>query len=313
MVASQRRVPSSCDEFDWLIDYLVDKSGHKTEDETEGDALLALSAMHGLGSPDKRPLYVKVLIRCMTRARPSRVRHAALRAAVSAREDLASITPGVDVKILEDLSRALLAAIQMQHNTSFDNGRNLHYLRLIFTLAKNNDWCKRLTLHGHSNWCIFLLDTILASQFTFDNFYLIVILLRIEASGNSRNIPNIDQERRWTLITSAWTGLGYTLGGDLDIIEALPVLATETKLNLPHGAATTKLVALAEHVHRVLRHLQQRRATRDQSEGPSVVDSALPIVEDLYDTLSSYTERPNISQGDSNIAGPSNSETPNNP
>jgi hypothetical protein len=139
-----------------------------------------------------------------------------------------------------------------------------------------------------------------------------VILLRIEASGNSKNIPNINQKKWWTLIKNSWAGLCYTPSGDLDIIEALPALATATKLNLPHGAATTKLAALAEHVHRVLRHLQQRRATRDQSEGPGVVDSALPIVEDLYDKLSSYTEQPNISQGD-NIAGPSNSETPNNP
>ena len=58
----------SCEEFDWLIDYLA---AGREDDETEGDALLVLSAMRGLGSSSKRPSYLDVLIHCMDPTRPS--------------------------------------------------------------------------------------------------------------------------------------------------------------------------------------------------------------------------------------------------
>ncbi|KAG1883381.1 hypothetical protein F4604DRAFT_287082 [Suillus subluteus] len=67
-----------CKEFDWLVDYLANEVGHDKADET-GDALLALSAMRGLGSPAKQSSYIKSLICCMDSVRPPRVRHAALR------------------------------------------------------------------------------------------------------------------------------------------------------------------------------------------------------------------------------------------
>ncbi|KAG1838911.1 hypothetical protein DFJ58DRAFT_120860 [Suillus subalutaceus] len=90
---SDEREPS-CEEFDWLIDYLADgrHDADSTDDETEGDALLALSAMHGLGSSTKRRSYIKSLIRCMGSTRPPRVRHSALRAVFEAQEDLISMT-----------------------------------------------------------------------------------------------------------------------------------------------------------------------------------------------------------------------------
>jgi hypothetical protein len=55
---------SSSENFDWLIDYLADEAPYiyTSNDETEGDALLALSAMRGLGSSAKRPSYIKVLL-----------------------------------------------------------------------------------------------------------------------------------------------------------------------------------------------------------------------------------------------------------
>ncbi|KAG1822648.1 uncharacterized protein BJ212DRAFT_1425256, partial [Suillus subaureus] len=81
----------SCEEFDWLVDYLADGAEYPTDDETEGDALLALSAMRGLGSSTRRLSYIRSLIRCMDSPRPPRVRHSALRAVFEAREELASI------------------------------------------------------------------------------------------------------------------------------------------------------------------------------------------------------------------------------
>jgi hypothetical protein len=67
------------------------------DNETEGDAFLALSAMRGLGSSTKRPFYIKWLIRLIGLAMGPRVRHTALRPIFDAREVLASTTSvGVD-------------------------------------------------------------------------------------------------------------------------------------------------------------------------------------------------------------------------
>jgi hypothetical protein len=71
---------AGCEEFDWLVDYLAGDAEHRIDDETEGDALLALSAMRGLGSSTKRLSYIRSLIRCMSSTRSPRVRHTALRA-----------------------------------------------------------------------------------------------------------------------------------------------------------------------------------------------------------------------------------------
>ncbi|KAG2357913.1 hypothetical protein BDR07DRAFT_318131 [Suillus spraguei] len=111
----------SYEEFDWLVDYLADNNticspadliagDAHTDEETKGDALLALSAMQGLGSPTKRQSYISSLIRCMGPTRPLRVRHSALRAVFEAREELASMPLGIDAQLLNELSRVLLTA-----------------------------------------------------------------------------------------------------------------------------------------------------------------------------------------------------------
>jgi hypothetical protein len=160
-----------CEEFDWLVDYLAFKVYREIDDEIQGDALLALSAMRGLGSSAKRHTYVKVLIRCMGSTRPSRVRYAALRAISDAREELASITDnsmphGVDSELLDELSSALLTAVRPNDDRTIDDDAKLSFLRdrafcyltLIFTLAKTQDWHKRLSRDPHLKQCIDLID-----------------------------------------------------------------------------------------------------------------------------------------------------------
>jgi hypothetical protein len=56
----------SCAEFDWLVDYVM----FQADDETKGDALLALSAIPDLGSSAKRDSYVTTLIHCMGHEHP---------------------------------------------------------------------------------------------------------------------------------------------------------------------------------------------------------------------------------------------------
>ncbi|KAG1745223.1 hypothetical protein EDB19DRAFT_2023698 [Suillus lakei] len=142
------RHAAGCEEFDWLVDYLADEIEHVhvTDDETEGDALLALSAMHGLGSSAERPSYVRTL--------------------VHSREELASMTndsmlQGVDAQLLNHLSRALLTAKNHDSgpDTSFHKNRDYWYILVIFALIKNDEWCQRLTRDGHLERCISLVNS----------------------------------------------------------------------------------------------------------------------------------------------------------
>ncbi|OJA11725.1 hypothetical protein AZE42_11467 [Rhizopogon vesiculosus] len=308
----------SCDEFDWLIDYLV---RHEEDDETEGDALLALSAMHALGSSARRPSYIMALIRCMAPTRSSRVRHAALKAVSGAGEELASITNdstlsrGIDATHLDELSRVLLSVVRPNHDqtmqengsaTSFVESRDCCYLRLIFALTKNDEWCQRLTRDGHVEWCISLHDKVLASSLFIDSVCLAGILLRTDPS--SKNIsPNPAQEKWWMLMQHAWNRFYLPLPSysnlepeDMSIIEALQALVIMTRQNLPNNrVAGAEIAKLARYVHDVLQNLKRTQGWLTQADAR--LDAALLAVQGLYDELSSYAEHGNTSQGDNGV------------
>jgi hypothetical protein len=253
--------------------------------------------MHGLGSSTKRSSYVKALVRCMAPTRPSRVRHAALRAVADAGEDLASIandsrSQGLDATLLDELSRAL----SHQNSTlpsDYVGERNCYYLQLISALTKNDEWCKRLTRDGLVEWCISssLYDTVLASFMVLDKVFLAGILLRIKPSGMDIP-PNPFQEKRWILVNSAWKDK-YRFYGT-DIIRALPVLVAMTRQNLP-DFTRMKLADLAGAVHEALQYLKVQRGRRGHAI-ILMIDAGLPIVQGLYDELSPYAEHPSASQ-----------------
>lgn len=293
------RTPS-CEDFDWLVDYLKDKVSHATDDESKGDALLALSAMHGIGSSAKRSSYVKALIRYMAPIRPFRVRYAALRAISDAREELSSITVdsishGVNPKILDELSCALLSTVRPNDDQAFDydcdplldRGRARCYLRLIFCLAKNDGWRQRLIHHGHVQHCTFLSQRFLAIGEL--GFYIAGICLYIDPSGKDLSLRPI-QERWRALTRRAWHGLFLMIRTNMDFndcLEILPALVTATKQNLPDsGVASLELRGLALDVNRVLRKLQMH----DYVDG--VVLSA---VQSFSDGLNGMLEYPNTS------------------
>ncbi|OAX32359.1 hypothetical protein K503DRAFT_618456 [Rhizopogon vinicolor AM-OR11-026] len=285
---SDGRTPS-CEEFDWLIEFLVDTLGGGRYPDTAGDALLALSAMRGLGSSTRRRRYVDMIIRCMDPDKPRRLRHTALRALSDAREDLSSIThdwmpQGVDTTLLDALSRAILGVAQdFQYDDDF---QNRCYLRLISTLAKNDEWCKRLTGDRHLEWCNYLLDNVLGSPFDHNKTYLTMIFLRVDPSG--KNSPATPQ-KRWRLIKRAWNIWGSYLSDDLDsvdIIDALPALVTATRQNVSDPNNDSMRAGLTRDVYRVLRWLEERAATADEAE--NLIDAALPVVQSFYNELSSY-------------------------
>jgi hypothetical protein len=291
----------SCKDFDWLVDYLSKVNG--IDDATEGDALLALSAMHALGSSAKRRSYIKVLIHCMGPTRPSRVRHAALRATAEAREELASIAndvmaQGVDAELLDELSRALLTAIlpKQKHVRTVRNGgpdaafhhkRDLYYFRLVFALATNDKWRERLSSHGHVKRCISLADFVLQSPTMDLSLYLVGTLLRIDPSSKDLSL-NPFQERWRTLMSRAWIVLGNTGGQEIHgwidivpaIVEATRQVFQDSGDGLPNWGPL-KVHYIANNVQRALVRL---RATVGQAD-ESPRHAALSIVQGLYDDL----------------------------
>ena len=147
-------------DFDWLVDYLVSCFN---DDTAMGDAILTLSAMDALGSPDRAFTYIEALIFALTSDRPRRVRYAILRAVSDSRMALADVDTIGDEKLrnllLTKLSPALLTIIPMENEPQVTNYfRDDAYLGLIVTLAANEQWCRRLVEDQHIERCIFLLN-----------------------------------------------------------------------------------------------------------------------------------------------------------
>ncbi|KAG1886739.1 hypothetical protein F4604DRAFT_1723328 [Suillus subluteus] len=257
-----------CEEFDWLIDYLADEASHEKDDEsheeddeTEGDALLALSAMRGLGSSTKRRSYIMTLIHCMSPTRPPRVRHAALRAICDARADLASITigsmpQGVDAELLDSLSRAIFTVVCPNNDQTVpDRSPRFHYnrdrcfSRLIFALAMKKEWHERLTRDGHLTRCTSLVKQSLALYNWDLRCYLTGIFTFTHSSDK---ILSLNPR---TCIRTTW-------GERFFLIDALPelVIVTRQLLQGDNSIPDDELPDLARDVHQALETLQERRA-----------------------------------------------------
>ncbi|KAG1737765.1 hypothetical protein EDB19DRAFT_1909538 [Suillus lakei] len=306
---SDGHVPG-CEEFDWLVDYLTGETERDIDDDTKGDALFALSAMRGLGSSAKRPSYIRSLIRCMGPTRPSRVRHAALRAVSEARRELASITSasmpqGVDAQLLNELSRALFTVVhpsddQTIHDTgpdtSFHNVRDSFYIRLIFALAKNDEWYQRLTRHDHLDRCISLVDRVCQMQMWATGFYLIVIVGRIKSSG--KDLPFSPAQEKWRLLViNSWDIVPYTWMEEH--LDEIPALVTSTRLNLTasdDGIPSQWFIDVAAKVHHALFRFQEKRSTYlDNGVAQAAVDAAISSAQGLDAELSRVVEDRKIS------------------
>jgi hypothetical protein len=301
----------SCEEFDWLVDFLADYTYR--DPETEGDALLALSAMGRLGSSTKQLSYINTLIRCMRPWRPPRVRHTALRAVYEAREELASITSasmpqGVDAELMDELSRAIYTAVcpDDDHSGSdapFLPNRDLRYTRFIGALTQNDEWFQRLTQHGHVDRCISLVN-VCPIDGDFDDLYFqynhLVTLSRIKSSG--KDLPfNPSQERWRRFITDAWEYVYYNPNDDDD--NMLPDLVTMTRLNLtaPYDAIRIEWLAdLAKKVDRIWKEGPSRFG--DGIAQPQI-DAALTSMRSLYTDLIDILEQWNTSQRDNRAPG----------
>jgi hypothetical protein len=196
------------EDFDWLVDFLMHFRKSATRDfDAMGDALLALSAMRGLGSVTRRDNYFDAIIFAMEADKPTRLRHAALRAVFDARFQLVEIVDQEKgefrEKLLKELAPALLTTTKPipiapqryvdEPDAVFNPGRDDCYLRLIFTLAKQSDWRAHLGRAGHIERCTSLLDHIIELKnsstlsVTYHSYYLAGILIRMNASGGYRS------------------------------------------------------------------------------------------------------------------------------
>ncbi|KAG2362583.1 hypothetical protein BDR07DRAFT_1020099 [Suillus spraguei] len=233
-----------CEEFDWLINYLVDKVGHDKADET-GDVLLVLSAVRGLGSPTKRSSYIESLIRCMGSTTP-RVRHAALGTVYEVRGELASITgssmpEGIDADLLDKLSVALFT---IHPDDELNASRNLKYIHIIFAMTKNYQWCQRLASHDHLQRCINLVTANGVQMYERDvGFYLTVVIGRLYYKDSRFDSHPTQSHPWWTLIKNTWIHPHLSVRDD-DYINGIPALATATRSCIFSGTRLTSVKIL---------------------------------------------------------------------
>ncbi|OAX42648.1 hypothetical protein K503DRAFT_316408 [Rhizopogon vinicolor AM-OR11-026] len=296
------RVPK---DFDWLVDFLVHfRTFDARNFDAMADALLALSAMQGLGSPEKRDNYLDTIIFSMEADKPSRLRHAALRAVFDARLQLVEIADDKEgdsefrEQLLTDLPSALLTMTKLvapqlsAHDSDaiFNPGREYFYLQLIFTLAKQSDWRDQLEKAGHIDRCVVLLDHVinlkdsstgLSEPVKTHPYYLAGTLIRLDASGSYRSscfADKISELEWWKLLKGAWSAMWWNdLYREDELLEALPGIVTYTLESLETETAKYDSKSLIRMVDRIY------EALKDEEAEPGII-SAVKSVKDRLDS-----------------------------
>ncbi|KAG2740880.1 hypothetical protein P692DRAFT_20752887, partial [Suillus brevipes Sb2] len=253
--------PHSSEDFDWLVDYLGDVCSN--DHATAGDILLLLNSMSVSCSPAKQRPYIEKLIACMGSSIPPRLRHAALRAAHSFREVLASIDIVDDADmVLTNFSPAVLTAVCPQPGATptdtgpdcfFDYDRDLCYLELIFALARNSQWRPRL--YCQIDRSIRMIAVCCESNWA-HAFYLVGIFLRMTSEEVSvTSLGSITEQQWWVLMRKAWYHAYRTI--DDTRVEFLPVLAEGTKKYI-HIASKPELEQLIDDVDDLIRRVERQ-------------------------------------------------------
>ncbi|KAG1834899.1 hypothetical protein EV424DRAFT_532037 [Suillus variegatus] len=289
----------SPEDFDWLVDYLE----YLDPDNQEAvfDILLLLVVIKVRCSPAKRYQFFKSLIACMGSHMPAHLRHAALRLAHRAREEMVSIDviDNAELRdmILTEFSPAIPTAVCPQTGVTlsdydpdrfFHDDRDLCYLKLLFALARNSNWHPHLVEDHHIDRCI----SIAAQRYSLSlhAFYLAGILLRIAPEQSSVAILNsITGQQWWDTISNAWFYAPHIVD-DIHCFEFLPDLVEGTKRYM-HTAKEFNLKILIVHLDHVLNALEMRDS--QQGEGESVTVA----VKELRTAASDMLEKLVSSQG----------------
>jgi hypothetical protein len=206
------------------------------------DALLALSAMKGLGTHARQSVYLRALISAMESSSPRRLRYAALRAVSDSRLALADLDAIEDENIrqmlLTKLSPALLTALRPapaagrcqvgETDVNFDYWRDDAYLRLILALTSNPQWCKRLVSDRHIEQCILLLNNLEENSESPASFHLAAIFGRVRSSSPDvarTAFEAVTADQFPFLVKSAWkAALDLKLYEEAECISAFPAV-----------------------------------------------------------------------------------------
>ncbi|KAG2132062.1 hypothetical protein DEU56DRAFT_902375 [Suillus clintonianus] len=312
----------SPDDSDWLVDYLdyiyIDSGDH----ETIYDVLLLLGGITVRCSPAKQHVFIERLIACMDSNMPDHIRHAALHTAYSFREDMASIDAMDDAMrdaVLTKLSPAILSVVYTPPSPtpanddphhSFNNPRDLCYLKLVFALAGNSDWHPHLCRDHHIDQCI----SLIAEYCKPDDehpFYIAGILLRIASEKTAVTpLDSFTEQQWWDVMRSAWS-LHYSLILDDRYFEFLPILVEGTKryMQIASKSDLPQFIGKVDDVLNILERRQMRRI-RGLAQAPQGEGVAIAAVKDLRtvarDTLERFVlERAGLqgNQGQTSVAG----------
>ncbi|KAG1820660.1 hypothetical protein EV424DRAFT_1402566, partial [Suillus variegatus] len=228
------------EDFDWLVDYL--DYIYAADHEAAYDILLLLGSMGVSCSPAKQHLFVESLIACMDSNMPPHLRHTALRAAHSARDEIASINAIDDASlwdiVLSRLSSAILSVLFPHPGTAptnddpdhfFDYDRDLCYVELVCALARNSNWRPHLSEDHHIDRSISMIPKYCNYEdYSQHAFYIAGILLQITPAQMS--VPSLDsitEQQWWDVMRCAWYYLPYTIRRTHDF--ELLVLVERTK------------------------------------------------------------------------------------
>ncbi|KAG1796149.1 hypothetical protein EV424DRAFT_572899 [Suillus variegatus] len=226
----------SPEDFDWAVDYL--DFIYSDDHEAAYDILLLLSSVRVCCSLAKKCLFIERLAACMDGDMPHHLRHVALCAAYSAREEIASIDTIDDARLrdmlLTKLSPAILSVVCLHtgtddHDRSFYRSRDTYYLELVFALTRNSDWHPHLSGDGHIDRCISMIPEYCNSGYNQHAFYIGGILLRIADEQKSvTSLDSVTEQQWWDVMRSAWNNPPFDMY-DAHFFELLLILVDGTK------------------------------------------------------------------------------------
>ncbi|KAG2151286.1 uncharacterized protein EDB93DRAFT_1140492, partial [Suillus bovinus] len=214
----------SPEDIDWVVDYF--NSIHSDDHEAAYDILLLLGSVEVRCSPAKQHLFIERLIAYMDNNMPRHLRHAALRAARSAREEIASIDAIDDARlqdmVLTQLSPAILSVVcphpditpvDEDSDDISDYNRDSCYLELVCALAKNSKWHPHLSGDHHIDRCISMIPEYCQSEYPNQHaFYIAGILLQITPEqASDTSLDSFTEQQWWDVMRCAWSDPPFDL------------------------------------------------------------------------------------------------------
>ncbi|KAG2137416.1 uncharacterized protein EDB93DRAFT_1167427 [Suillus bovinus] len=275
----------SAENFDWAADYF--NSIHSDDQEAAYDILLLLGGMRVRWSPAKQHMFIERLIAYMDNNMPRHLRHAALRAARSAREEIVSIDAVDDARlqdmVLTQLSPAILSVVCPHPDTTpvdensdrfFDYNRDSCYLELVCALAKNSKWHPHLSGDHHIDRCISMIPEYCQSEYPNQHaFYIAGILLQITPEqASDTSLDSVTEQQWWDVMRYAWKNSPYDFG-NTRYFEIL-VLVDGTKKYM-QNASKSDLEQLVGRLDFVLEYVEEMQRSEQVKELRTVASNML--------------------------------------